>query len=262
VGAEVTVGTFDQLDDGYRAPSCALDGSARSRLFHPAGYSLWQLRGDLTAGSELSWTTRHGDEALYVLAGCLEVDGQRCAAGGGVVLEATTPAVVRVVTDTSVLHSGTTADVPPRDGPLGPPATDGRSVHVFPSADSSHRLKAVGRPLFTEFFTDGTCRTCRIAHFVIDGRQATDGYTGKSHLHSEDEIIFMIEGSIRLGTTVVAEGQSVAVPANRRYGFRTTGPFRFLNYRGDVASATFQPGSHPVFETVAALAAAGVVEDG
>jgi hypothetical protein len=41
---------------------------------------------------------------------------------------------------------------------------------------------------------------------------------------------------------------SVAIPAGRRYGFRTPGPYRFINYRRDASTFTGAPGSEPVAE--------------
>ena len=51
----------------------------------------------------------------------------------------------------------------------------------------------------------------------------------------------------------VAPGASIAVPRNMRYSFRTSGPFRYLDYRADVSTAVVKPGSEPVLETVANL---------
>ena len=41
---------------------------------------------------------------------------------------------------------------------------------------------------------------------------------------------------------------SVAIPAGRRYGFRTPGAYRFLNYRKDASTYTGAPGTNPVVE--------------
>jgi hypothetical protein len=53
----------------------------------------------------------------------------------------------------------------------------------------------------------------------------------------------------------VEAGQTLYVPADHRYGFRTTGPFDFVNYRADVSSITHDPKEPPRLETVAAATA-------
>lgn len=256
---DVAVGTFGSRTSGYLAGTCTVRGVATSSAFRPDGFSLWQVVGDLEAGAELQWGSDHGDEALYVVDGCLEVDGTPCPAGGAVVVESSVAAVVRAVTSTRVVHSGTVAAVAPVDGPFGPPASEGRGVHVIPAVDESRQIRAVGRPIVNSFFTDGTCPTCRIAYFLVDGRDATDGYVGRSHLHSKDEILHVLDGEVRVGQVSIGAGESIAIPANRRYGFRTPEGFRFLNYRGDAATATFAPGSTPILETLEALTASGIV---
>jgi hypothetical protein len=103
-------------------------------------------------------------------------------------------------------------------------------------------------------FTDSTCPTCRIAVFLGESSHAL---TAASHVHSEDEIIHVLSGELRFGRELISPGTSVAIPKNLRYGFRTEGPFRFLNYRRDVSNVTLAPGSEPFLETVESLS--GVV---
>src|SRR5262249_31591526 len=104
----VAIEPNEDLDASYQAPYCTTRGGARSTGFHPSEYSVWKVRGELDAGAELEWGTDHGDEALYVLAGELDVDGRRCGEGGAVIVEAGVPAVARATTDTRLLHFGPT----------------------------------------------------------------------------------------------------------------------------------------------------------
>jgi quercetin dioxygenase-like cupin family protein len=52
------------------------------------------------------------------------------------------------------------------------------------------------------------------------------------HAHSEDEIIVIVEGELRVGSRVLGPGSSVAIDGDTLYGFRA-GPngVRFLNFR-------------------------------
>jgi quercetin dioxygenase-like cupin family protein len=53
------------------------------------------------------------------------------------------------------------------------------------------------------------------------------------HVHREDEIIYVTDGELRMGSRVLTPGCSVYIPANTLYGF-TSGPdgVSFLNFRG------------------------------
>jgi quercetin dioxygenase-like cupin family protein len=52
------------------------------------------------------------------------------------------------------------------------------------------------------------------------------------HAHDEDEIIYVVDGELRLGSYVLQPGASVYIPGNTLYSLRA-GPagLRFLNFR-------------------------------
>ncbi|HWD25182.1 MAG TPA: hypothetical protein VG368_06930, partial [Acidimicrobiales bacterium] len=105
----------------YLAPYCTAHGGAKSSIFHPESYSLWRVAAELDAGTELHWTEAHGDEALYVLSGELELDGKKCGPEGVVILEAGVAATVRALSSVRLLHFGPIEIEPPTTGLLGPP---------------------------------------------------------------------------------------------------------------------------------------------
>src|SRR5689334_7647453 len=108
------------LETGYSASTCEATGTVRSSLFHPDDYSLWQIDAELAEGAELRWgTVRHGDEAVFVLDGEVEVDGTRCGAETAIIIEADASACIRAVTDARVLHFGPAAVDAPTDGVFG-----------------------------------------------------------------------------------------------------------------------------------------------
>ena len=234
----------------YGAPYCAASGAYCSVLFHPEGFSLWRVEGELGEGAALEWGTAHGDEALYVTAGGLDCVGRRVGQGSTLIVEAGVPALVRPVGRTRVVHFGTVATEPPTDGLLGPPGLDGRRVHIVAPERASSVHFGGGDGATSVYFSDGTCPTCRVTLFLYDGSVFTDGYSGASHFHSQDEIIHVLDGELHFGPLTVAAGASIAVPRDWRYSFRTSGPFRYLDYRADVATAVVAPGSEPVVETV------------
>ena len=254
MGAGVMTNADAVWQDGYQAPSCKATGAIRSALFHPEGYSLWQVDAELSAGAELRWEADgHGDEAVHVLEGELEVDGVRCGSEGTAIVEAGAGACIRAVGDARIVHFGPASTAAPGDGLFGPPRESGRGVHVV-SVDEARPLSEDGR-YGARYYADSTCETCRITFFKVS---APDARTAASHIHSEDEIIHVLTGELRVGPNVVGAGTSVAIPGNYRYGFRTPGPFSFLNYRRDASTYTAAPGSDPMVETVDAWQAAHV----
>ncbi|HWD25412.1 MAG TPA: hypothetical protein VG368_08085 [Acidimicrobiales bacterium] len=237
----------------YGAPHCESRGVARGSLFHPDGYSLWRVLGELDANAELEWGTEHGDEALFVLNGTLECGGERVLKGSGIIVEAGVATVVAFHELTELVHFGPIATTPPTAGLLGPAADEGRGVHLVSEADApSIRFRGPNGGTAT-YFGDGSCPTCRINFFLIDGSAFGDGFSAPSHLHSEDEIIHVLDGELQVGRHTVLPGTSIAVPGSLRYSFRTAGPFRYLNYRADASTILSRPGSEPRLETVASM---------
>jgi mannose-6-phosphate isomerase-like protein (cupin superfamily) len=241
----------------YAAPHCSAHGQARGVLFHPAGFSLWRVLGDLGPDAELAWDTAHGDEALYVLSGGLDGENGPVSAGSTLIVEAGVPTSVRSTGATQLVHFGPAIPSSPTDGLLGPADEGGRGVHLM-TAEAASAIRFEGDNATSLYFQDGTCRTCRITFFLYDGTVFAAGYTGASHAHSQDEIMHVLDGELRVGPLVVGPGSSIAVPGRLRYSFRTEGPFRYLTYRADVSTAVVQPGSTPVLETVANLSTFGV----
>jgi quercetin dioxygenase-like cupin family protein len=193
------------------------------------------VSAELRAGASLNWDGAHGDEALYILEGTIEAAGTECGADGSIVIEAGAPGTVRAVTDTKLLHVGSTTE---------PAVSDGAGMHVVDAAGGRH-VRFEGHPIENVYFADSTCPTCQVVLFTVSCDEA---HTAASHLHSEDEIIHVLDGELQVGPQTVKAGMSVAIPAGRRYGFRTPGAYKFINYRNDASTFTGAPGSDPVVE--------------
>lgn len=236
----------------YGAPNCVARGDVSGALFHPDDFSLWRVDGQLGDDAVLEWDARHGDEALFVVSGAIDCEGRRVGEGSTLVVEAGFRTLARSAGPTRVVHFGPVAQEAPADGLLGAPAQDGRSVHIVrPEHASSIHFSGDGAT--SVYFCDGTCPTCRITLFLYDGSAFASGYSGASHFHSQDEIIHVLDGELHFGPVTVGPDASIAVPRDLRYSFRTSGPFRYLDYRADVSTAVVTPGSEPVLETVASL---------
>ena len=85
------------------------------------------------------------------------------------------------------------------------------------------------------------------ATFFYTGR--TGPYRSLPHSHSQDEIIYVATGGIALGARQVPAGAAIAVPADRRYGFRgDDAGFALLNYRQGPSYFSGSDGAPPFLE--------------
>ena len=187
----------------YPATTVEVVGSLAARPVSPDGASLWLIAADLVAGTELQWGTEHGDEAVYVRSGSLAVDGRVCPADGAVIVESGVAVSVVAETDTSILHMGPADSTPPTDGLRGPADSKGRSVRivgpggVWATVDDSQR---------TRFFSDASAPTNRLWLLASDRPQY---FESSAHSHSQDELIHVLRGEIRVGRRVVGAGDTL-----------------------------------------------------
>lgn len=221
------------------------------RRLSPDGMSLWLYEVTMPSGGRLGWDQEHGDEALYVLEGTVDVcDNQTrrpVPAGGAVIVESAATAQVVAENAVRFLHMGPRETSPPTDGPLGPAEPTGHSVHAV-GPGGMFALVQPGRE--TRFFVDSSCPTCRIT-LMQTGR--SERYHSAAHSHSQDELIHLLAGEIIVGHHVLGPGDTLYVAADRRYTF-TSGDqgFSFLNYRRDASLHTLVRGTGPVLEGGAA----------
>jgi quercetin dioxygenase-like cupin family protein len=233
---------------------CEATGLGSAWALSPEGYSLAIDRADLEAGAELSWGAPHGDEAVFVLAGELRHEGRVCPRGGAVVVESDARAVVRAEAPTTVLHFSPALPEARRDGPLGPPEPDGHGVHVvgprgwFASGDAEG--------VDARWFADATCPRCRLQLLRVARGDAH--HRSRAHHHTEDELIFVEEGEVSLGSLRAGVGDVVVIPGGVRYALTSGGAgLTFLNYRADQSYQVYDRSLPPIPE--AGLARGGVV---
>jgi quercetin dioxygenase-like cupin family protein len=192
----------------------------------PGDFPLWLQRGDIES---IEWDEHHGDEAVYVVSGEVEVDGRVCPAGGAVIVEAGVPARLTGRAQVVRLGSHTT------------PRLGGQIVHVIGPGGTWAKVEE-GRE--TRYFADSECPTCDITLFVT-GRAR--GHVSPIHSHSSDELIHVLDGVITIGKRVAGPGATLAIASGQRYGFKSEG-FSFLNYRPAPALMTVDRDSPPIEE--------------
>jgi quercetin dioxygenase-like cupin family protein len=235
------------LDDVESASSYAIDrkvsGVGWSKQISPADYSLFLVVSELDDGAVIKFDGAHGDEALCVLEGELDVDGRRCPTGGAVVVEAGVACRAVAIGPTRIAHYGPTDPTPPGDGMLGPATADGHAVHVV---GVGGWFRAGNDTYSQTWWADSSCPTCRICVFRIEHPDGPDN--DLPHHHTQDEIIFVLDGELRLGSYRCPAGTAISIPAHMRYSLRSDGKaFKFLNYRRD-ASRFAMPGREEVSE--------------
>ena len=217
-----------------------------SRRFSPDGYSLWIEVLDLESGGGLTWAPADGDEAVYVVAGEADVtefgpDGRRsacCPTGGAVIVEQGARAALTSVGRGQLVRFGST-------DPVG---VYGHGVNVF----GPRGWGFSGDPAGTHatWFSDSTWESTPLTLLRVERDTPRQG---PAHHHSQDEIIYLLDGSISLGSLEAEPGAILCIPANVRYRI-TAGPvgYRFLNYRSGPAAQVYERDSAPLFENVAA----------
>jgi len=184
----------------------------------PDDFPLWLERFEV---GTVMWNVHHGDEAVYVLEGAVDVDGHGCPAGGAVIVEAGVPATLTAPVDASIVRMGT-HEISARVG---------RRVHVVGPGGTWAK---VDDERTTRYFADSGCATCDVTLFVT-GR--VHEHVSAPHSHSADELIHVLEGEIVVGRRHLGPGSTIAIAAGQRYGFRGEG-FSFLNFRAHAATLT------------------------
>jgi hypothetical protein len=212
----------------YAGPACSGTGPMRSGMARPAALDLWVVDAVLAPGAALHWGADHGDEAVVVLAGQVDVLGESCPVGTAIVVEAGAPATLHSIGSATIVHFGRHSSAHE--------ARPAAGVHIVGPGPA--RGTDVSRPegtMTAGYYLDSTCGTCDLTLLRTSG---VGVIRGSSHSHSQDELIRVLAGELHFGPVVAGAGMTAAIPANRRYAFRASAPFTFLNYRAGPSSIT------------------------
>ena len=240
----------------YAVPA-DVTGVLSSRLMSPPEYPLWLCVSSLEAGATITWDDDHGDEGIYVLEGELEVAGQQCQAGGAVIVESGVRTQATASGASRIVHCGSWDPQPPTDGPFGPVDPDGHGVHVVGPQGWFSSGSEDG--VLATWYADATCPTCRISMFKV-ARDVEGPSGGRPHTHTADEIIYILDGSMRLGSYELGPDSSLCIPGNVRYAQSAgSNGCTFLNFRRDTSDQVyFEKGIEPVPLRETGIARGGV----
>jgi quercetin dioxygenase-like cupin family protein len=236
---EIVRGGAHELVPGHPG-SRRVDGDVRHRVVSPAGFSLWMLHVELDDGGRVEWPSTHGDEAVYVLDGELEIDGRVTPTRGAAIVESDVQTSARAIGPTRILHMGPRDHAPPVDGLNGPARAEGHGVHVVGARGT---YANVTDRADSHYYADSTCPTCRITLLSV---ARSFGYRSEPHSHTQDELIHLVAGGINVGRQHLAPGDTLAIAAEARYGFRGDDDgFLFVNYRRDASQQKLGSASTP-----------------
>ena len=182
------------------------------------------------------------DCVAYVWHGALEAGGWALAPGSSLIVEHGETLALRGGDEPAELLTFHAAS------PTGDLRAGGH-IHLLPSERVPRRADmGGGSSVGGGMHADASCKTCAVwlheNHFPGRDTPMTPEEEKRGvHSHSEDEIIFVTEGQIRLGARLYGPGTAVAIAADTLYSF-TTGPkgLSFVNFRagrpGDIRFAS------------------------
>jgi hypothetical protein len=246
--AKVSVKTRSQAKDtslpgGY-------SGTAKATAYFDEPRQPLHLHLLEVQGSESIHVEADGvDKLLYVWSGAVKAGGHPLAKGSSLIVERGAALDVSGSELGAVLLAFSAATAPAKPLPGG-------NVHLLP-AQNAPRSDSLGGTvgLGGVMHADADCPTCQVwlHENRFPGRDIprSDDEAGV-HSHSEDEVIFVIDGEICLGRKLYGPGTALTIAADTLYSF-TAGPkgLHFVNFRagkpGDIQYAKGPPMSETAY---------------
>lgn len=193
----------------------------------------------LEPGQTLEIGPRPVDCLAYVWTGAVDAGRHRLAQGSSMIVEH--GAALRVEASEGGAQVLTfTAPAP------AIPSRAGGHVHLLPADRVPKSADLGGSGVGGGMHADSACPTCEIwlheNHFPAMPAMSPQERAQGVHSHSEDEIIFVTAGRIRLGNRLFDKGTAIAIGADTLYSL-SAGPegMSFINFRagtpGDIRFA-------------------------
>ena len=224
------------IDTAPTVTTAAARGSVETRaLFERDHHSIHLHLHRLGRAASLSVEGTPTDRLIYVWKGAIEAGGRNLSARSTAIVEyGSVLRLTALEADTSLLVFHRRQ----RDNDHHA----GGHVHLLPSARVPRIDNAGGTRTGMALHADAQCATCQVWLHENDFGEA--GGEVAVHSHSEDEVIFVRAGSMRLGSRLHGPGTAIAIAANTKYGF-TAGPegLSILNFRSAAPTYTSADGS-------------------
>lgn len=203
--------------------------SLHMRVHELGGGATLEIRGDGT------------DYVVYIWKGSAIAGGLRFEERASLIVENGGAATIEADAEgASILVFSANASSAPR--------SDGGHVHLLPSEQVPRTLDMGGSGLAGgALHADCSCPTCDV--WLHENDFYKEDFEVAIHSHTEDEIIFVRAGSMKLGNRLCGPGTTLAIAANTKYGFRA-GPegLSFVNFRVGSPTHVNADGSHRMDE--------------
>ncbi|MBW8785577.1 MAG: hypothetical protein JF593_13225 [Novosphingobium sp.] len=197
------------------------------------------------------------DRLAFVWHGAIAAGGHDLTRGSSLIVEHGARLEIRATGEEAVLVLFAPAPPAPDERPGG-------HVHLLPRERVPRIESSPGSSTSGHLHTDGRCPTCDVwlNENALPGRaeppSAEEALMG-IHAHPENEIIFVIEGRMRVGGRMLEPGTALAIAADTLYGF-APGPegVGFITFRpttthairfardNEYAHSTYFDGAGPV----------------
>lgn len=229
--ARISIGTPEKAS--LASPPQGMAGPDRCQAyFAREGDPLHLYLHRLGAGADLRIGPMGSDCVAYVWEGAVAASGASLPPGSSLVVE----------------HGAETELIAGDDGAVVLTFAEREPAQAQRSGGHVHLLPRDRVPRYTEnvsggLHADARCPTCAVWLHEntmpgMSDEAAQEIAERGIHSHSEDEIIFVTGGSMRLGTKIHGPGTAIAIAADTMYGF-TPGPegLSFINFRAGFPQA-------------------------
>ncbi len=171
------------------------------------------------------------DCIVYVWKGAVEAGGRSLAATSSLVVEHGAAVEIRGQDDRSLLLSFYAARAPAAQ-------RAGGHVHLLPAERVPRTVSLAGvGGVGGGMHANAECPSCQIwlhenCFVAADTEPSIADMEKGIHAHSEDEVIFVTDGHMRLGNRLYGPGTALAIAADTFYSF-AVGPdgLKFINFR-------------------------------
>jgi hypothetical protein len=196
---------------------------------------------ELTADTVLNAGSLETDTLVYVWMGAVMVQGVRLAERSSLIVERGASAAVSAVDNAAKLLFFTPKK--PRPGEQTAPR-----LRLLPRERVPCNRDLGGQGLAGgALHADASPASCHL--WLHENDFYVGGNPVAVHSHTEDEIIFVREGELRVGNRAYGPGTALAVAANTKYGFQV-GPagLSFVNFRASAPTYKSSDGTHSMDE--------------
>jgi hypothetical protein len=237
--ARVSIATLDTAP--IAEPPAGSSGHIETRAYfsgerHPIHLYLHRL----APGATLRIAGEERDRLAYVWEGAVTAGGTSMDRGSSLVVEFGASLSVTAGSEGAAVLSYCLRDR------LAEPRA-GRHIHLMPTEIVPRTDSMLGSTIGAGIHFNAECPTCTL---WLHENDFLGDHVVAPHSHSKDELIFIREGSIRLGTKLYPRGTAVLLQADTDYGF-ASGPdgMGTVDFRGSAPILTPADGSPVIDES-------------